>query len=603
MIGFKVIDNSMIVIDIEGIETIEYKDIFQNKFFYEIYISFINHCIKEDNIFSDMFCTNGKKDKNKVKKILSLIVKYSKFPPNPELDEKLPHTFEGQSNDDFVILTKIDFHNLVNAFMKYWYDHPRYLIIHNDKFKKNMYLFSRDDNSEDLVSLNENLRKKILTSYRNICFNLDGLNPSIYRQSASGCNVELYVKQNGPEVMNLPKEYEHLYKVSLVGTAFLRPPLILFTKSNKRKGRFLKVDKNPLEDPNIMDHNKFLCFPLRVGDLNILFYFHEKFFSVAAGVINLFELGSSYLFREEGVDGIYVMGTENTDIVQDEVVFYEDNKNDMVVAVCELKDEKDYFGYVKKSLLTIHNAKKIKEGKIPIHGAMSRITLKDGSEFNIIIVGDSGAGKSESLEAFRILSKDYLKNIDIIFDDMGSIYKHNGQIYAQGTEIGAFVRLDDLDPGYAFGRMETAIFMNPHIQNARVVVPVAPYKQIVEHTKVDMFLYANNYELVDEDHAELELLDNIFEAFTTFRNGYRLSKGTTSEVGLVQSYFANPFGAPSYKKEHDEVMMDYLKTMYDTKVPVGMLRTQLGIDKFSHSGPQQAAKALFNYLMKKKKNK
>jgi hypothetical protein len=236
---------------------------------------------------------------------------------------------------------------------------------------------------------------------------------------------------------------------------------------------------------------------------------------------------------------------------------------------------------------------------MPIHGAMSKITLKSGKSFNIVIVGDSGAGKSESLEAFRILSKDYLKNIDIIFDDMGSIFNNNGMIYAQGTEIGAFVRLDDLDPGYAFGRMEKSIFMNPHIHNARVVIPVAPYDLVIDKHKVDMFLYANNYEVVDNEKKELELLDNIYEAFTIFRNGARLSKGTTDEMGLVTSYFANPFGAPSYKKEHDELAMSLLQTMFNTGVPVGQLRTQLGISKFAQEGPKQAAKALFEYLMEK----
>ena len=51
---------------------------------------------------------------------------------------------------------------------------------------------------------------------------------------------------------------------------------------------------------------------------------------------------------------------------------------------------------------------------------MVNIELKDGNTANVVIMGDSGAGKSESLEAFRALSEDYISNMTIIFDDMGT---------------------------------------------------------------------------------------------------------------------------------------------------------------------------------------
>ena len=93
--------------------------------------------------------------------------------------------------------------------------------------------------------------------------------------------------------------------------------------------------------------------------------------------------------------------------------------------------------------LTLHNLVMIKRGYLPIHGAMVNIELKDGKTANVVIMGDSGAGKSESLEAFRTLSEDYISNMTIIFDDMGTFKEVDGKIYGYGTEIGAFVRLDD----------------------------------------------------------------------------------------------------------------------------------------------------------------
>ena len=87
------------------------------------------------------------------------------------------------------------------------------------------------------------------------------------------------------------------------------------------------------------------------------------------------------------------------------------------------------------------------KGWLPIHGAFVNITLNDDRSKGICLMGDSGAGKSETIETLKNLGNDKIKNIEVVFDDMGTFHIENGQVYAKGTEIGAFVRLDDLDPG------------------------------------------------------------------------------------------------------------------------------------------------------------
>ena len=83
--------------------------------------------------------------------------------------------------------------------------------------------------------------------------------------------------------------------------------------------------------------------------------------------------------------------------------------------------------------LTLHNLKMIEQGGLPIHGAMVNVTMKTGDNFNIVIMGDSGAGKSESLEAFRVLSEEYVKEMKVIFDDMGVLKIKDGKILGYGT--------------------------------------------------------------------------------------------------------------------------------------------------------------------------
>ena len=48
--------------------------------------------------------------------------------------------------------------------------------------------------------------------------------------------------------------------------------------------------------------------------------------------------------------------------------------------------------------------------------------------------------------------------------------------------------------------------MNPDKINARLVMPVATYKEIIKGYPIDLFLYANNYEEVKEGMEEIDLL-------------------------------------------------------------------------------------------------
>ena len=63
----------------------------------------------------------------------------------------------------------------------------------------------------------------------------------------------------------------------------------------------------------------------------------------------------------------------------------------------------------------------INEKKLPLHGAMIELTLKSGKQSNIVVIGDSGAGKSETLEAVRMIAEDEIKEMKTIFDDMGTL--------------------------------------------------------------------------------------------------------------------------------------------------------------------------------------
>jgi hypothetical protein len=173
---------------------------------------------------------------------------------------------------------------------------------------------------------------------------------------------------------------------------------------------------------------------------------------------------------------------------------------------------------------------------MPFHGALVRIILKGDLDRTILFMGDTGAGKSETLEVFRELGEEYIQDLIIVADDMGSLrIDKSGKILGYGTEIGAFLRLDDLQPGYALGQIDRAIIMSPNQVNARIIIPVTTYQQVVKGEPVDFILYANNYDAVDDEHPIIERFTDIDRALNVFREGTAMSKGTTTSTGLVHT--------------------------------------------------------------------
>ena len=234
----------------------------------------------------------------------------------------------------------------------------------------------------------------------------------------------------------------------------------------------------------------------------------------------------------------------------------------------------------------------MERGWLPIHGAMVNVVLKDGRSKGIILMGDSGAGKSESIEALKSVGRDLIKDVQVVFDDMGTIHMEDGVPYGQGTETGAFIRLDDLDPGTPYKDMDRSIFFAPENPNARMVVPASSYSFITKNHPIDLYCYANNY--TDKCGMD-ELPADEFKA--TCKAGTRMALGTTQEKGLSKTYFANPFGPMQRQEVCDPLIDDTVKALEDNGVFLGQVYTHLGFDKTNRAGIEDAAKELLDFIL------
>lgn len=481
----------------------------------------------------------------------------------------------------------------VEGLYDFWRGFDRFLVCHTDE------TFDGPDASRPHRRFNaaaEQLQALVRGVYRDIEENITGEHPRVYRQVAAAWNVGILAT---PAPWEPPPRYRDL----LGGVHFIRqllvsPPLILDPPTNTRTGQFLKVDDDPLANVRI-DAAEWLCYPAQVGPLVVFVYVHQSFVSLGCSLANLFELADEAAIAR-GPDAVYLFGAPPEALRRYgdiPTVFHEEQDGGLLVAAVPLEPRFGYFGYLKKMVLTLHNVVMMRRGRMPFHGALSRIELKDGRSSTVLLIGETAAGKSESLEALRQLGRDRVAGLTIIADDMGSLeIGEDGAVYGYGTETGAFIRLDDLQQGYAWGQVDRAIIMSPQKVNARVVLPVTTLAEVLRGHRIDIVLYANNYEEIDDRHPVVERFGAVDDALAVFREGTAMSKGTTSSSGLTHSYFANIFGPAQYEELHEGLARRTFEAAFASGALVGQLRTRLGIAGYETDGPAEAASALVELI-------
>ncbi|MGL5978686.1 MAG: hypothetical protein ACRCZJ_06820 [Erysipelotrichaceae bacterium] len=472
--------------------------------------------------------------------------------------------------DSYYLQNKDNLLKFIEALYSYWKRFQRFTI--SNRGESNAVV------GRSFVDADADFNRLVRHTYRSLEEKVKGRKNNVYRQLQAGSNAALLVRDAQRAFSGM---YEKLNHISMVDSIMLRTPMILYPKCNKREGAFVEVSENPIH--RFQDEGNYTCYPAKVGTLLAYIYVHKDFIASEIALSNLFELANEEECKKPdlillfGVD--YGQGCE----------YYHDKENDLWVGSVTYDEKIEYFGYLKKMTLTLFNCAMMAKRALPIHGAFVSVRLRNGIRKNIMLIGDSGAGKSETIEALKNLGNDEIVDIDVIFDDMGSISLQDDFLYGQGSEIGAFIRLDDLDKGSPYKEIDRSIFMNPQTTNARVIVPAAPYALIVKKHAIDALLYANNY----DNNVGMHFFHNVQSAIDVFKQGKRMAKGTTDEVGITTTYFANPFGPMQMQPLCDELIDRTFGALYEQHIPVGEIYTQLG---FNGDGLADSAKALLEWI-------
>lgn len=467
---------------------------------------------------------------------------------------------------------------LIEDVYEFWRNYQRCTIVYISAVsRKDLISFIDRDNDFNL---------EILDFYRTLQEKIKGRTNKIYRQLKAGSNACITLREKKTLI---PDDYKMFRSFHFIDSVLLHSPLILHPQTNKREGHFKEVFTNPLDGLKLK-HQDYFCYPAKVGSLLIYVFFHRDFTFSGISLANLFEPATSEEMARTKPDGIIAFGVEDG---KDDMDFFIDADNDLVAAKISHQPKIEYFGYMKKIMLTVYNVAMMHKGWLPIHGSMVNI-YTNNKRYGVVFMGDSGAGKSEIIEEMTHLGKNLIDHMEVVFDDMGVFhYDSDGKVVAQGTEIGAFVRLDDLDRGLPYQQMDRSIFMNPEsTNNARVIVPVSTFDIVSTDHKVDYFLYANNYDA----KIGVEFFADPEDAKGTFVEGKRMAKATTHEVGITTSFFANPFGPLQQEEKCLPLIDDYFRTLIDSQVKIGQVFTNLGVIDRDEDSLKNSAKALLDLI-------
>jgi hypothetical protein len=386
------------------------------------------------------------------------------------------------------------------------------------------------DKAEDLSELIILTRRKLLDRV--------GLGHGVSRSHGLDASPNVTAGEISGHFCNIPSDYSKLAHTSLTVTADIKTGVHYDTPVNKRAYPFYELDHNPLNLDNF-EPEDWVSVPLKVGKWLIITYIHKSRGSIEMepGLLNLFPFYKVDTdFMNKKPDGLFFFGYQGA--TKDDLGFFNDKENNLLIGMVPDLPEYGYFGYCKKPILTIHNVLAILKGDFPLHCGCNRYLVGFDKETN----------------------EPYISEIYIKADDMGKIeFKKDADNIVRlkffGTETGAFACLDGFSDQAKMQMVGREIGYNASFgTNARQIVPVAEESEVSTGSNLDMLLYINNYELKKADEKLIDIAKPVKEAIKHFHDGRRCAAGSTQtgRGGTEISYWANPF--PLLKENDDKII-------------------------------------------------
>ncbi|MCR5066929.1 MAG: hypothetical protein K6A14_02575 [Erysipelotrichaceae bacterium] len=467
---------------------------------------------------------------------------------------------------------------IVEDCYRYWRSHKRFTVVSGNR---------AEALAENFGEYDEKYSSLISQLYRSCLRKLSGRSEKVIRRTAGGTNGSCLLMKYR---IALPRGYASLRNIPFVARMLLKTPLMMDFDDAGEQLRPISLASNPLSSCR-MDPRDYFCLPLKVCDFLCLTYFHKDYLAQACCLANLFELADESDCLQQRAHLICLFGLPAE---SHQLGYYHDEKNGIhLAAVCRNYREESFIS-IRNVILMLHDLAQLQRGQLPVHGSLVEIFFRDESRKSLLLIGETGAGKSETVEALRSLSDEIrndktVRRLEVVFDGVGSLKTVEGRVVACGSETGGFERMSDL--GQSVVRdVENGIFINLQKKDAMVILPFSSYETIRGDHGIDMVLYANNY----ENAVGVERLESYEEFRSCLTEGKRMIRDPQGREMLVSSSPMN-FGLNASQKERYLEIMDSVFTrLYENGVFAGQLYTNLANGR--REKLQESARCLWELL-------
>ncbi len=383
------------------------------------------------------------------------------------------------------------------------------------------------DSIKDLVTEKAASLSQLIMETRRLLMKKVSLESGVRRTVGMDAHPSVTAGEISGHYLNLPSDYVSLSSVPLTIAADIRTGVDYKTAANKRAYPFFELDHNPFKDNEFVPED-WTAVPLRVGAWLIVAYLHKSngCIEIEAGLLNLFPFAEAEdICSNRRPDGVFIFGDPASSM--DDLGYYWDEENNLLVGLVPNLDECKYFGYGKKPILTLHNVLAIRAGDLPLHCGCTRYVCHFDEDTN----------------------EPYISEMLVKADDMGraSIEKDAEgveRLIFYGTETGAFACLDGFSEHAKMQMLGREVGYNKESgSNARQIVPVATVEEVRTGHPLDGLMYNNNFNIIEKGKPTINTDIPLMDAIKQFRSGERVAAGSTqTHRGKKEiSYWANPF--------------------------------------------------------------
>lgn len=232
---------------------------------------------------------------------------------------------------------------------------------------------------------------------------------------------------------------------------------------------------------------------------------------------------------------------------------YWDATNEVAIGLVKGRDNFDHFSYVKDMINALYNSLCLKKHDYPICAAMIQVHMPK-NDIGILLCGQEQSGKSEILDAFATLLQTHHISYTKVFDDQGTLHYLDNDIYASGTQIGAYLHVDALPHVRIFDNLSASMILKEQDKVAALLLPFTTYEETSRFHKVDVCIFLDTTKTT----KGYRMLESPKEAFPYFQQHFPFDVATQED-------------APSLS---DTLLEQFLNVMYLNAMEVGLLHTR-----------------------------